>query len=281
MKRGLILNLSVCFILVLSSAKAGTKEDIERLQNDVIAVQNQIREFDRSFNEKTDGLKSLVVQLNDQVAQSNLILDRVSKTLETQTAKTLSNEQVLLQEIRNLSGKMDESETRISALARQVEDLRVQAKSIAQEPNTGGIIPQRSVYDQACSDYIQGNFDLAIQGFTDYLRNNPAPERVAAAQYYLGDAYSYQGKLQEAIASFTLVISDYPDAEQIAPAYYKRGKTYLAIQEKESAIADFRMVIKRFPTVPEAALARDQLRRLDINDTEPMPKTEGTHRKSR
>jgi tol-pal system protein YbgF len=280
MKRTLIFCLSACFLFSLPLAQAGTKEEIMRLQSDVLAMQNQIREFEKSLNERTDGLKSLVVQLNDQVAKSNLILDKVSKTLETQAAGTRSNDQALLQEIRALSGKMDDAATRISALAQQVADLKIQAKPLAPEGPAGGMGTQQSVYDQAYSDYVQGSFDLAIQGFTDYLRNNPGGEKTPAAHFYLGDAYSIQGKIPQAIAAFTRVINDYPGSEQLASALFKRGRAELAMKESDTAIADFRAVIDKFPTAPEAERAKDELQKLGVSTTKPAP-AKDTRRKSR
>jgi tol-pal system protein YbgF len=280
MKRILIFCLPACFLFSVPLAQAGTKEEIMRLQSDVLALQNQIREFEKSFNERTDGLKSLVVQLNDQVAKSNLILDKVSKTLETQAAGARSNDQALLQDIRTLSGKMDDAATRISALAQQVADLKIQAKPLTSEGPAGGIGTQQSVYDQAYSDYVQGSFDLAIQGFTDYLRNNPGGEKTPAAYFYLGDAYSIQGKIPQSIAAFTRVINDYPGSEQIASALFKRGRAELAMKESDTAIADFRAVIDKFPTAPEAERAKDELQKLGVSTTKPAP-AKDTRRKSR
>ena len=70
MKRNISIFLLSIFFAALPSALAGTKEELVRLQSDVLALQNQIREFDKNYNERLEGLKSLVVQLNDQVARS-------------------------------------------------------------------------------------------------------------------------------------------------------------------------------------------------------------------
>jgi tol-pal system protein YbgF len=280
MKRLLIFCLPACLLFFQPLAQAGTKEEIMRLQSDVLALQNQIREFEKSFSERTDGLKSLVIQLNDQVAKSTLILDRVSKTLETQAAGTRSSDQALIQEVRALSGKMDDAAMRISALAQQVADLKIQAKPMGSEEPAGGMGSQPSVYEQAYGDYVQGNFDLAIQGFADYLRGNPGGDKTAAAYFYLGDAYSIQGKTPQAIAAFTRVINDYPDSEQIASALFKRGRAELAMKESDTAIADFRAVIERFPTSPEAERAKEELRKLGVSTTKPAP-VKDTRRKSK
>jgi peptidoglycan hydrolase CwlO-like protein len=91
------MNPKICFFFllglstILPFAKAGTKEELVRLQNDVIALQNQIRESEKNLNERIDGLKSLVVQLNDQVAKSNLILGDIKTSLESQASGVRSS----------------------------------------------------------------------------------------------------------------------------------------------------------------------------------------------
>ncbi len=278
MKRTLIFCLPVFLLCILQAASAGTREDLLRLQSDVNAMQAQIRDIDRKFDERYDGIKSLVVQLNDQVAKSSLILDRIARSLESQAAGTKSNDQAFLQEVHNLSLKMDDVTTRLSALAQQVNDLKVQAKAIATEPAANSVVSPQSIFDQAYSDYVQGNFDLAAQGFSDYLRNNPASDKTAAAQFYLGDSYAQQSKISQAITAFTRVINDFPDAEQAASALYKRGRAELQMKESDNAIADFRAVVDKFPAAPEAERAKDELRKLGVSITKPAAAKEPRRR---
>lgn len=130
MKRNISIFLLSIFLLALPSALAGTKEELVRLQSDVLALQNQVREFDKNYNERLEGLKSLVVQLNDQVARSQVVLDKVSRALENQTSGIRSNDQTLLQEIRTLSGKIDDVSTRVSVLAQQIAEVKLQSKPL-------------------------------------------------------------------------------------------------------------------------------------------------------
>jgi tol-pal system protein YbgF len=280
MKRNIVLCVLISLLCALSTATAGTKEEIMRLQSDVLQLQNQIRDFEKAFQDKTDGLKSLVVQLNDQVAKSNMYLERVSKTLESQASGAQSTDEKLLQEIRALSGKIDDFGTRISAMAQQISDLKIQSKSLNEGGTPGGVPSEDSLYNQAYNDYVAGNLDLALQGFNAYMSSYPNGKMAAVVQMYIGDYYSRQGKLPQAITAFTRVISDYPGAEQVPGALYKRGRAELAQQESDNAIADFKDIIERFPASPEAELAKSQLRDLGVNPNKPAPAKE-QRRKSR
>ena len=78
MKKPIYFYLLAFFLAAGSLAHAGTKEELVRLQNDVINLQKQFRAFEKTFDERTEGLKSLVVQLNDQTAQSNVLLAKMA-----------------------------------------------------------------------------------------------------------------------------------------------------------------------------------------------------------
>jgi tol-pal system protein YbgF len=277
--RRIILYCSVGILFTgLLSVRAGTKEEIMRLQSDVLALQNQIRTMEKTFGDQMDGLKSLVVQLNDQVGKTSLLIGRLSSTLENQASGGNVANQALLQEMRSLSTKMDDASTRISALAQQVAEIKIQANPIAPSPlqpmsgdNPSGVLSLDASFIQAYNDLIQGNFDMAVQGFTAFARNYPGSDKADDAQYYIGEAYLNQNRFPLAIAAFTKTLMDYPAGDKITSALFKRGKAELAQREKDNAIADFRAVIQKYPSSPEAALAKSELENLGVGLTSPKP----------
>lgn len=269
MKRITQLCLTV-LLGVASSAHAGTKEDIARLQADVLALQNQIRLLEKTFAERTDGIQSLVVQLNDQVGKSSLVLGRISTALESQSSGDTSTLQAVLKEVRDLSSKMDDTNTRISALAHQIADMKVQSKPTAQRLfQTIGDNPDAlsagQIYSEAYSDLVQGNFDLAIQGFKAFLKDFPTNDKAGDAQYNIGEAYYNSNRYPDAIAAFSKVLTDYATGGKAASALFKRGMGELALQQKDNAIADFKTVFDKYSTAPEASLAKAELGKLGID----------------
>jgi tol-pal system protein YbgF len=254
---------------VASSAHAGTKEDIARLQADVLALQNQIRLLEKTFAERTDSIRSLVVQLNDQVGKSSLVLGKISTALESQSSGDTSALQAVLKEVRDLSSKMDDANTRISALAQQIADMKVQSKPTAQRLfQTIGSNPDAlsagQIYSEAYNDLVQGNFDLAIQGFKAFLNDFPASDQADDAQYNIGEAYYNSSRYPDAIAAFSRVLTEYPAGGKAASALFKRGMAELTLKQKDSAVADFKAVIDKYSTAPEATLSRAELEKLGI-----------------
>ncbi|PYV06531.1 MAG: tol-pal system protein YbgF [Acidobacteria bacterium] len=269
-----------CVLAVLAArsipAQGGTKEEIQRLQSDVLALQNQMRLLDKNVTEGMNSLKTLASQLTDQVGKSNQILSQMSSTLEKQASGAKFTNESLLQEVRNLGAKIDDAGTRISALAQQISEMKTQAKEITprrfQSPggDSGPLaMSSDTIFYQAYNDLVQGNLDLAIQGFTSFVTNFPASEKADDAQYYIGEAYYNDNKLPQAVAAFTKVVNDFPKGDKVASALYKRALAELAMKEKDNAIEDFKVVVQKFSSSPEAALAKSQLDGLGVDLSKP------------
>jgi len=276
MKRVFLPCLLVAFAARSIPAQGGTKEEIQRLQSDVLALQNQVRLLEKNVTEGMNRLKTVAGQITDQVGKSNQILAQIPSTLEKQASGAKSTNDILLQEVRSLGAKIDDAGTRISALAQQISETKTQAKEITprrfQAPGSepGSLaMSSDTIFYQAYNDLVQGNLDLAIQGFTSFVTNFPTSEKADDAQYYMGEAYYNDNKLPQAVAAFTKVVSDFPKGDKVASALYKRALAELAMKEKDNAIADFKVVVQKFPSPPEAALAKGQLDGLGIDLSKP------------
>ncbi|NWG12212.1 MAG: tol-pal system protein YbgF [Acidobacteria bacterium] len=264
--------LAALIVSVASTATAGTKEELVRLQNDVLTLQNQMRLFEKTFNEQIQGLRSLVVQLNDQVGTSSQVLGKVAASLETRSEDSRSDSQVILQEIRDLRLKVDDTATGVAALARQISELKIQSKALTErtyqsaagDPSTLALSAD-NIFNEAFNDLVQGNFDMAIEGFGAYIKSFPSSEKADDAQYNIGEAYYNSRRLPQAIAAFTRVIDEYPSGDKVASASFKRGKAELALGERDNAIEDFRTVVEKFPAAPESSLAKAELDSLGVS----------------
>jgi tol-pal system protein YbgF len=270
MKRVIIFCLLLAGFTALPSASAGTKEDLMRLQKDVQTLRDQIQEIDKSFNEKMDGIKSLVVQLNDQVAKSNLILEKIPALLESQNANAHSADDVLLKELSKVSTKLNDLNdlsTRISAMAQQLNELKV-LRTAPENPPVGSQSPG-VMFNQAYSDFVQGKFDLAIREFNAFIDTYPGGDQAADALLYLGDSYLKQSKQPQAIIAFTRVINNYSETMKVASALYKRAKIELDMKETQNAIDDLKSIVDKYPQSQEAEDAKAKLLELGIG---PAPK---------
>jgi tol-pal system protein YbgF len=265
MKKSIFFYLLVLLFAFASTVQAGTKEELVRLQEDVNTLRTQFLEFEKTLVESNNGLKSLIEQLNDQVAKSNMLLNKVSDAIEQQDSGNRSGKDEILPEIQLLSGKIDEMITSLSALARQVSEMKVQSKPIYQTAPSG-LSSADITFNQAHLDLIEGRSDLALEGFNTYLALSPSGDKATAARYYIGEACYNMKQFPQAIEAFTRVIDENTDSDKVATALYKRGKSEIETQESDKAIQDFKKIIEKFPEAVEAALAKAELQKLGVTN---------------
>ena len=139
----------------------------------------------------------------------------------------------------------------------------------ANPPPNPGVSPTR-LYDMAWADYAGGQYDLAIQGFTDFIRTFPKLDQAGAAQYYIGETYYAQGKYRDAVTAYDRVIADYPNNAKVPDAYYKRGLALNVLGQTDRARESWEFAAKNFPNVDAGRLSRQKLDQLPKRDEGPQ-----------
>jgi len=261
------------FLLLVFSVPGfgGTKEEIVRLQSDVLQLQELVRTLQKAVDEKNGMMLSLLEQLNDQVAKGNLAGDEMKGAVESARAQTLTLESTV-QELRDsvqlLSTKFDDTNNRIASLQRKLEENQMQIQTLRTVPREAvvDVDPDR-VYSASYNDYLMGNYALAIDGFRDYLANYPESEYADNAAYYLGDCYLQQGRQELAIQAFDQLINLYPKGDKTPVAYYKKALAQQEMQRMEDAIATLKALSKLFPDTREAKLAEEELAKFGLGTT--------------
>ena len=256
------------FLCSISWAQGGTKEEIIRLQSDVLQLRNQMRLLQKSIEDDNSVLKSLLEQLNDQVAQSNLTLEAIAEGIQRQGADRISGIAQIQQDLQKLSVKLDDTNNRIATLHEKFQENQLRFNTLREIPSTregGGAAAPDQVYAAAYNDYLMGNYDLAIKGFQHFLATYRDSEFSDNALYYMGVACQNQHQYERAIQAFDQVINLYPKADKTPIAYFKKFRVLQELQRPLDGIEALKKLLAVFPDSQEAVLAREELQALGID----------------
>jgi len=119
-------------------------------------------------------------------------------------------------------------------------------------------------YQAAYRDYQRGNYDLAIEGFREFLAANTSSDLADNASYWIGESLFSQKKYREAIEQFDSVVNRFPKSDKVPGALLKKGYAYINIGEKAHGVVQLQYVLHEHPKSQEAALARQKLKQLGI-----------------
>jgi tol-pal system protein YbgF len=247
------------------------------------------------------GLQEQITDLHDQIAElkkqasSKEEVQRLNQNLATQTQTLLrSNADLTVkvtgidERMQNTQGTIEQTNYRIDRLAQQVTEnqrqiAELQASLRVLTPSSPGaagtpieeevtVAPPGDVtedpiaiYQAAYRDYTRGNWELAIEGFSEFLRNNPTSDLADNAAYWIGESLFSQRKFPEAIQQFDNVIKSYPQSDKVPAALLKKGYAYIDLGEKAQGIVQLQYVVHEHPRSNEASLARQRLKTLGID----------------
>ncbi len=119
------------------------------------------------------------------------------------------------------------------------------------------------LYRAAYMDLTLGNYDLAIQGFKNYLMKFPSGAKLPEVHYYLGESYYASGRHLEAVGEFQYVVREFPSSRLVPASFLKSGICYANLEERTLAERAFRELISQFPDTEEAQRARLALEDLE------------------
>jgi TolA-binding protein len=267
-------------------APAQRKEYVD-LQREVAQLQEQVRTLQRTVDEKMAELKVLTQQALDHTAKANTaiaVLDSgVKDRLKEQAGNLIgpvasigTKVDQMASEFQGLKTATEDMNARLGKLERQIVDLGNTIKVLqTPAPPPGGPaappagVSAESLYANSLRDKDGGNYDLALQGFTDYLKYFGNTETAPNAQFYIGDIHYRRGDLEGALRALDAVLEKYPENNKTLDAMFMKGLTLVKMGERNRGADEFRALIRRAPTAELAAKAKAELNRLGLSMTPP------------
>lgn len=243
----LLASLALCW----SPAAEAANKELERLQFQVAGLQAQLASLQRAVEDSAREVK----RLNEALAEQNATLRRSVQ------------EQRLQDEA--IQSTLKEIAERLSEIGDRMRTARAQpapASELPHAPQGGpgptGLVagpPPRELYSAAYADFARGNYDLAIQGFQEYLKNYADSELADNAQYWVGESYYGKQKYAEAVEAWNALLRDYPSSDKLPDARVKKGMALEKLGRRSQALLEYRYVVDRYPNSPAARLAREKL----------------------
>lgn len=218
----------------------------------------------------------------DEVARLNENLTKQVSTLLRANADVGAKFDELIREMQTLAGKLEDANRRLSQLSQQIAETQgrlpgggsgssgpppgtngMPAPVTSAPPQGGGRGPSPSdLFTQATADYQRGQYELARQGFQEYVETYPKTDLSDDALYWMGETYAAQKKPKDAIAAWDRLFAQYPQSDKAPAAHLKKALAHLDLGEKAQAIVQLQFVVHEYPGADEAKSARQRLRSL-------------------
>jgi len=234
------------------AAHAANKE-LERLQFQVAGLQAQLATLQRAVEESAREVK----RLNEALADQNSTLRRSAQESRVADEGIQATLKEIAERLSEISDRMRTSRAQPAPAPTMTELPSGPVAPPPSGPPAGP--PPRELYSASYADFARGNFDLAIQGFQEYLKNYPDSELSDNAQYWIGESYYGKQKFAEAVTAWEALLREYPSSDKLPDARVKKGMALEKLGRRTQALLEYRYVIDRYPNSPAARLAREKL----------------------
>ena len=276
--------VTILAIAVIPLAACSTSsEDMVLIHREITDVQRGVQQLQADSLDKKDlqAMESRMQELSSQSMRSNADLAAEVKQLQEQIEALHASLDLTTRQLQTISQELAVSRARTStgAILPPVTALAAGAAVGAGAnsdgaPGTGAaaataatassISTPEELYRSAYEDYMRGNYDLASQGFRDYMQRWPSTELTDNALYWIGECYDAQDEPALALETFTRVLEDYPTSDKAAAAQLKKGLLFLKMDDQAQGVVHLQYVVYEYPGTRESDLARERLRSLGL-----------------
>jgi tol-pal system protein YbgF len=255
--------------------QAANKEH-QQLMADLRMLQEQAQLLQNLIGTVTEALKAVNTRLDQQsetnrkaFADQKLVVDNLTNDVRVIREKLDDNNVrigSLTQELDSLRQAMQQMSTRPAATSETPDaaapDAGATPPASGQAPTTGVGVSPVKLFEAARGDYYAGQYDLAILGFSDFVKSFPKSDNADDAQVGICTAYLADNKPDKAVEACDLAIRSYPTGDKIPEALYRKGLALSTLKDANGARAAWEEVVNKYPDSAEAQLARQGLERL-------------------
>lgn len=263
--KGILLSLFIP-ACALQSSMVDIEDSSTRLRKHQIQLQRRIERLERNLKSP-----SLIV-----------------KNQQSLSAELIAQLGVIEVDVRQFSGKVSESEHKMSKLENRVDAESFRTKDLLSRLDAleerlaaleGGGAPRkktarrplggrekkkrffapRDAFNLAYNDYVKGDYNVAILAFDAFIKGYPDSRLVPQAYYWKGESYYGKADYALAVDVFNQVVKEYPESEKVSKSLLKAGFSYIELRKPIKGRRFLEKVITQFPNSNEAALARDTL----------------------
>ena len=256
--------------LLLFGLACVSSEDMDRLNHEVAALREDVQAQQKDLATKKD-VQAVAAEVGTQTqklvrsnAEMGIKMDDFSgqlETLQTQLKETNGRLSKLSQQISEAQKELTQAHATPPPASNPVPPAAgAETAPQAQPPSSPSPAPAvppapqspSDLYKESYQDFLQGRYDIAVQGFQDFLKAAPDSDLVPDAWFYMGEALFSAKKFKEAVAAYEKLLGQHSKSDHAPAARLKKGLAYFELGNKTLGIVELQYCMYEYPDSEEA-----------------------------
>jgi len=258
---------------------------IQELQRDMAQLQNQLRQYKESQDQKNAELEALLKQSLDSNAKLGTTLGTLQQSL---TAAVADQQGKLTQPMNAMGSKVDQMSQAFGALQTSMDEMirrmarndeklteilsNVKTLNAAPVPppqtsgpggtaSAAGASPEVA-FQAAERDFRSGQNQLAMDEFANFIAHFPKSESAPKAQYYMGVIFDRGEQYEDSVKAYDAVLERYPENPSTKDALYGKAFALMKLGHNVEARKEFTAFAAKYSTDDKAAQAKQYIKDL-------------------
>jgi len=254
---GKVFLTALAIPLVCASCFFATKQDFEKLQQDIVVS--------RATSNASDSVqRTQLVEVSRTMRTLSDSISALSKRVSAMRTANESDMAAMKENISQLQDMSGQSEQRLRDVRAALEEKRQQEPAPSDSSTGSSVAPSGGpgplqLLQAGRDQLLKGGNVAARSAFSELITKYPTSEYVPEAMFYTAQAYAAERNLDAADAQYVALISRFPRSPRVPTAMYKRALHLQSQKKTAEAKKIFQDIIKRFPRSDEAALADERL----------------------
>jgi tol-pal system protein YbgF len=261
------------------------------LNQDVITLEERLMALERQNQQLLRQTTELNQQVHNKVESIGTTSEVTEKDLRTHYARLNAGLDTLQQEVRLLTGRIEEFEHKLDRKSagfedagKRLDEIGLQMAKIedrqgrieqylnfnknggdeketvaADAPKKPGASDQQ-LYAEAKQAFDNSQMDKARQLFQNFIKTYPKSELANNAQFWIGESYYRDKWYEKAILEYQTVLEAYPKGNKVPAALLKQGLAFLQLGDTSNARLILNELVKKHPKSNEAQIAGKKLK---------------------
>jgi len=239
-----------------------TARQVQEVKDEVRAVGAQTAQTQRAIGH----MDSLVTANTDANNKLRADVSYSISEMQQQISTLLQNYNDLLTKIDLLNQQLNVKHVITSSPGVQPPPSNATGQQPTEMPEDT-MVQQPSIdcgaaYDNAFILARQREYQKAIDGFREFLKECPNNESADNAHYWIGESFYALEKYVDAIQEFQYLLDNYKGSENASRALYKLGRSQQELGKNADAKKTFQKLIDEYPETLEASQAKERLKDL-------------------
>lgn len=218
-----------------------------------------LREQSATLRVDMDTLREEVRRLSGQVEEALHALREKTRVLEDLDRRKQQAYADLNNAVQSHSDQLQRIETYLNFEKQEKTAPEAAAAPAPEAATTDKKVPEDQLYEAAKAAFDNGDIEAARQGFNDLIKRFPNSAHSDNAQFWIGESYYREKWYEKAILEYQKVIENYPKGNKVQASLLKQGFAFLNLGDTANARLILKELVRRFPKSNEAAIAQNKL----------------------